>query len=286
MKALRCLLVALGVGMFAASQAFAQAPAPPKTPPPTPEQVQRDIESTRTLIETSKSAVQIKASESAESKAKQDEARGLLKQAEEAKASGDLAKASSLLTETKKKMFEAVRLANPQQVAADKAHVDYGRRLETVKVLRNALPSGGKNAEVVKTADAAIAEAEQLAAAKKYSDALAALNKGYTAVRLANIEQRDKTEQVASKNFATKEDEYKYEIGRNDDYAGLSRGVMESMNPQMATIYRGVLDKGASLRKDAEAAAKRGDFESGVTSLEQSTGEYKKVVRAAGIPVP
>jgi hypothetical protein len=47
-----------------------------------------------------------------------------------------------------------------------------------------------------------------------------------------------------------------------------------------------LLDKAAGLRKDAEAQAQRGDHDGAIKTLEDSTRELIKAVRAGGIYVP
>lgn len=249
----------------------------------------RSIESTRTLIEKSSSAQQIDRSKVPEALAKRDEARALLKQAEAAQQKGNIADMNKLLTDAKKVLFAAVKLANPEQVTGEKKVRDYETRLGSVKVLRDALArlGGSKNATAVKEADVQLADAAKLAAEKKYDLALVSVEKAYAAIKTANVEQRDHTEVVDdSKNFKTKEDEYKYEIGRNNEYQQLSEAVLSNMKPEQAAMYKAVGEKALGMRKEADGSAGSGDFAAAVAGAEKSTAEYKKIIRAGGIPVP
>ena len=56
----------------------------------------------------------------------------------------------------------------------------------------------------------------------------------------------------------------------------------EAVSPRVSEF----LTSAGSLRGEAEAAAKRGDFEAGIKLLEQSTGELVKAIRSAGIYIP
>jgi hypothetical protein len=47
-----------------------------------------------------------------------------------------------------------------------------------------------------------------------------------------------------------------------------------------------LLDKAAGLRQEAEAQAQRGEHDGAVKTLEESTRELLKAVRAGGIYVP
>ena len=252
------------------------------------ETVKRGIEFTRSLIETSSSAQQIDKTKVPESLAKRDEARALLKKAEEAQAKGATAEAAQLANDAKRVMFMAVRLASPEQVRGEKQARDYENRLASVKILRDALArlGGTKNAAAIKEADGMLAEAGKHAAQKNFELALATVDKAYGVIKSMNIEQRDHTEQVASKTFASKADEYKYEVARNDDYLQLSAAVLSNMAENLAGMYRPVREKAGELRKGAEARAGSGDYDGAVTAMETSTAEYKKIIRAGGIPVP
>lgn len=248
----------------------------------------RAIESTRTLIEKSSSAQQIDKAKVPEALAKREEARVFVQQAEAARQKGDVAEMNKLLTDAKKRLFAAVKLANPEQVTGGKKARDYETRLGSVKVLRDALSrlGGPKNELAVKAADANLADAAAQAAEKKFELALASVEKAYAAIKTANIEQRDHTEVVDSKNFATKEDEYKYEIGRNNEYQQLSEAVLSNLAPNLAKMYKPVGEKALGIRKAAEDSAGASDFAAAVTGMEKSTSEYKKIIRAGGIPVP
>lgn len=248
----------------------------------------RAIDSTRTLIETSSSAKQIEQSKVPEALARRNDARDLLKKAEAARLKGDVPEMNRLLTEAKKQLFAAVKLANPDEVTSEKKARDYETRLNSVKALRDALARDGKvkNEAALRAADTNLADAARFASEKKYDQARASVEWAYAAIKAANIGQRDGTEVVDSKNFATKEDEYKYEIGRNNEYQQLSEAVLSNMAPNLATMYKPVGEKALGIRKEAENEAGKKEFAAAVTGMERSTAEYKKIIRAGGIPVP
>lgn len=246
------------------------------------------VASTRSLIEESTSAQQIDRSKVPKSLAMRDEARAWLKQAEAALASGNVAEMNQHLGAARKLMLAAVRLAGPAQVDGEKALRDYETRLVSVKALRDALQrlGGAKNSATITDADAYLAAAAQHASDRSFDLALVEVNKAYDVIKAGNVEQRDHTEQVVSKNFATKEDEYKYEIGRNDEYQQLSEAVLKNLAADRAASYTPVFAKAMAVRKDAQGQAGKGNFAAAVTAMETSTAEYKKIIRASGIPVP
>lgn len=246
------------------------------------------IEATRALIEGATSAQQIDRSRLPQSQLMRDQARAWLKQAEAAQASGNAAEVKAHLGEARKAMLAALRLASPAQVDGEKAVRDYETRLASVKVLRDALQrlDAVKNSATIASTDAYLAAAAQYASERSFDLALVEVNRAYEVIKASNVAQRDHTEQVVSKNFATKEDEYKYEIGRNDEYQQLSETVLKNLAADRAATYTPVFATAMSMRKNAQGQAGKGDFAAAVTAMETSTAEYKKIIRASGIPVP
>lgn len=253
------------------------------------DQSARDIQSTRTLIETSKSAAQIDRHKTPEALAKRDQARELLKQAEEAAGKGEHERVKPLLNDAKKRFFEAVRLADPAGVRNDKLKDDYERRLPSARALRDVVKGmgGAANEKTAAKADELIAEAEKLRAQGQWEGALEALNKGYVTAQVAVIDQKYGKEVLADKNFTSPEDEYnRYQLGRNNEYAQLARGMASGMAPGMQGMMKPVLEKAEGLRRSGEEAAAKKDWTVAVKSLEDSTAEFKKVLRSGGLMIP
>ncbi|HEY0825541.1 MAG TPA: hypothetical protein VGD76_17265, partial [Ramlibacter sp.] len=196
------------------------------------EQLERKLGSTSTLIESSSGARQIEASGAGEALARRARARELHGKASEALRAGDLDTASKLLDEASRAMFEGVRLAAPQQVADAKERSDYGARLESTRALveaqkRIAAEKGGpRAAEPARQAEALIAEGEKLAAAGRLPDARAKVDQAYLTVKAAIGTAREGDTLVRSLNFASKREEYDYEIDRNDTHAMLIKVLL------------------------------------------------------------
>jgi hypothetical protein len=90
---------------------------------------------------------------------------------------------------------------------------------------------------------------------------------------------------VRSLNFANKEEEYKYEIDRNDSLGMLYKVLIE----QKGSASELVLDqvkRGQELRIQAEKAAATRDHAAGVKLLEESTSNLIRAIRSAGIFIP
>ncbi|NMF98716.2 hypothetical protein GPA27_15135 [Aromatoleum toluolicum] len=257
-------------------------------------QLERRFESVGTLIEKSTAARQIESSGEAAAIEKRQAAKDQYSQAKGAFDAGDLTKASSLLSAASKTMFEAARLAAPESVTGKKVETDYKNKLESVRALlsaqqRIASEKGNKESqESSRQVEALIADAERKAAAGQYASGRTILEQAYLLAKASVSSMRSGDTLVRSLNFASKEEEYHYEIDRNETHKMLVKVLLEEklagapMSPRVTEF----LTSAGSLRGEAEAAASRKDFEAGIKLLEQSTSELVKAIRSAGIYIP
>ena len=257
-------------------------------------QLERRFESVGTLIGKSTAARQIESSGVAAAIEKRANAQLQYEEAQRAFSAGDLAKASSLLSAASKTMFEAARLAAPETVTAKKVETDYKNKLESVRALLSAQQrisdekGNAESRESSKQVTALIEDAERKASAGEYQSARTILEQAYLLAKASVSSMRSGDTLVRSLNFATKEEEYHYEIDRNDTHQMLIKVLLaeklsgSGANPRLNEHLAGA----GALRGEAEAAAARGDFEAGIKLLEQSTGELVKAIRSAGIYIP
>ena len=92
-----------------------------------------------------------------------------------------------------------------------------------------------------------------------------------------------------SLNFASKEEEYHYELDRNDTHQMLVTVLLEEKMADSAGVAKMVnvfLDKARLLREEGDRQAARGDFEAAVQTLEESTKELVRAIRSGGIYIP
>lgn len=287
--ALMILAASIPVG-----SAVAQTAVAPSVPLLAPDraQLEKRLESVKTLLETSSAAKQIKASGDARSLAEHAKAVEIWQEAKAALAAGDLAKTQKLLLEAPKMLFSAARHASPEQVTGDKLRIDYLSRRESVSALLNAQKriSGEKGnvsgaEQVAANVEKLLLDADQLAAAGKYIEARAEADKAYLLAKASVGQMRSGDTLVRTLNFANKEEEYKYEHDRNDSLTMLYKVLVEqkgAVNPQVADFF----SKGMELRAQAEKAALKGDHEAGVKLLEDSTAQFVRAIRSAGIFIP
>jgi len=274
----------------------AAAPAGNGTPVEDSAQLARRLESVEILIEKSSAAKRIETSANPDALARRDKARALRLQAEQANQAGDSAKASRLLNEAVKTMFEGVRLAAPDQVDSQKKQRDFDARMESVKALLAAQERIGtekhldtKEAVISRKIEDLMQQANALVAANKIDQGRAVLDQAYATAKIAIEGLREGDTLVRSLHFATKEEEYRYELDRNDAHKLLIKVLLEekrASNPALESMVQKHLDQSARLRAMAEELAGKGDYESGIKRLEESTDELVHAIRSGGIYIP
>lgn len=293
------ILVALAI----AAPALAQQPEPSadtsaaqriQSREPDPLQFARRMESVGTLIENSSAARQIEASGVAEALEQHEQAKQAYLEAKAAFAAGDLAKASTLLSRASMTVFQAARLAAPETVAAEKHEKDFRNKLESVKALLAAQKRIASEksevrgtSETTRQIEALLAEAEQKAASGQFDGGRTTLEQAYLLAKASVSSMRSGDTLVRSLNFASKEEEYHYEVDRNDTHQMLIKVLLEDKGGTAANArMKAFLDSAASLRRDAETAASRGEYAAGIETLERATSELVKAIRSAGIYIP
>jgi len=254
-------------------------------------QLERRIAAVETLIERSSAAKQIEAGGDARARAHRERAREIHRKAAEAYAAGDLEGASRLLPQASVAMFEGVRLAGAETVVAEKRRADYDARLDSAKSLaaaqrRIALEKKGVPgaAETSKAIDELIAQAEREAAAGDVEKARATLERAYLVAKASIGSMRGGDTLVRSLDFATKEEEYRYEVDRNDTHRMLLKLLVA--DPAKAASAQAASEKAQGLRERAEQRAGAGAWGEAVGLLEESTKELVRAIRAAGIYIP
>ena len=255
------------------------------------EHVEQRLEWIAKLIESSSGARQIESSGNARAQAARDRARDLHRAAGEAFAAGDIAGAARHLDEAAHAMTEGVRNAAPGPMNQAKERRDFDTRLAATRALmdaqrRIAAEKGlaGRDAELVRRIEKLVADADRLAAAGDVADARNALDQAYLLAKASVSGMRSGDTLVRSLSFASKEEEYRYEIDRNDTHRMLIGVLMRGAAGGEAA--EAMLRESSRLRALAEEQAARGDFAAGIGSLEQSTRELVRAIRGKGIYIP
>lgn len=271
------------------------APAPARTPE-SKEQLERRLASVATLIEQSSAARQIEASGNAEAQAARAAARALRQQAQTAHEQGHDAEASGLLDQAARQLIVAARLAAPEQVTAAKQQRDFDNRMESVQALLTAQKriSTEKGLGAKGQADSNALEqkrqsAAALAAGGKLEQARTQLDEVYLTTKLSIEQMRNGDTLVRSLQFANKEEEWHYEVDRNDTHKMLITLLLAEKragNPGLDGMVQKYLETAAALRGQADASAKGKDYEGAIKQLEDATRELVRAIRSAGVYIP
>lgn len=289
-----CVWVA---GAFLASAVAGGASAQVQAPKaePTKDSLGRRLESVNTLIEKSSAARQVDSAGNGDSAQRRERARALHREATAAYEAGDYQKASTLLDNAAKEMIGSVRKAEPAQVLEDKKQRDFNNRLDSVKALQDALKrvssekkAGAKGAQASTKVEELVKEAVSLRDAGQVEKGRVVLDQAYLTAKLAvqNLRQGDTL--VRELKFESKEDEYKYELDRNDTHQMLIQVLVEGKGPGASQdpMVADRVKQAEALRKEAEALAAKGDYEGAIKKLDDSTRELVKGIRASGIFIP
>lgn len=259
------------------------------------DQLEKRLAAVGGLIERSSASRQIEASGDARALERRAKARDAYRRALQARDAGDLAAAGKLASESSTLMFEAARLAARDRVTADQRRADFDAQMQSVRSLLAAQQriSAEKNtpeaAETSRSIEKLMSEAGELSAANQPAKAEAVLNKAYLAAKAAVSSMRGGDTLVRSLDFATREEEYRYEVDRNDTHMILIKVLaaeQASVGSGRSGMLKGPLDKAAQLRGQAEQAAGAGDYAAAIELLEGSTRELARAIRGLGIFIP
>ena len=258
---------------------------------PDPGQLEKRLAAVATLVDKSSAARQIESSGDARALERREQARASYRQALAAFQSGDYGKASALSAEASARMFEAVRLAAPEQITAPKQQADFEARLESVRALaaaqkRIALekPGTAGAAETARSIEKLVADARAQAAAKDLAAARTTLEQAYLMAKAAVSSMRGGDTLVRTLDFSSREEEYRYELDRNDTHGMLIQVLLK--DKPLDAQQRTLIDRARELRGRAEGAARGGDHGGAVKLLEDSTRELVRAIRSAGVFIP
>jgi HEPN domain-containing protein len=111
----------------------------------------------------------------------------------------------------------------------------------------------------------------------------------YLSIKLSLTRLRSGQTIVSALHFANKQEEYEYELDRNDTHKMLVQVVLKEKldaNPGLAKLVDMNMKIAAGLRDKAHQQAEQGDYDAAVQTMEQSTGQIIRAIRAAGIYIP
>ncbi|MDQ1315269.1 MAG: hypothetical protein QG662_1378 [Pseudomonadota bacterium] len=190
----------------------------------------------------------------------------------------------------------ASTVPRPASGEKSKQRQDFDNRMASVEALLMAQrriveekKGGAKEKEAGDRIEALMRESAALAEAGKLDQGRVVLDRAYVMVKKDIQGLRGGETLVRTLNFASKEEEYRYEIDRNDTHTMLIDLLLKEKRQSVAGLDEMVsnrIKQAMLLRAMAEAFAAQGDFESGIKKLEESTHEIVHAIRAAGVFIP
>lgn len=261
----------------------------------TPQNVETRLGYVQRLLTESSAAKKVDQSGDSQAIAIKADAQAHFDRATEFHAAGDEDSAEAELREAIRLLTEAARAANGEVAVTPKQSNDYGQRRDSVEALskahdRIATEKGldDMNRELQARVAADLSTSDAMLEEGKAGEARAKLDDTYEAVKSSLESLRGGDTLLRELNFETKEDEYLYELDRNDTHQMLVHVLfaekMES-SPMRATA-EGFIDTAAAMRVDAEDAAAKKKYEEAIELLEKSTKELIRAIRSAGVYIP
>ena len=255
------------------------------------------LQSVEKLLDTSSAAQQIKASDNQAAKDKHQQAVTLFNKAKQADSEGDEQQAAELLKQATKAMFEATRMIKKDESFMAKDVRDFDERKASVEALCTAYENIAKEKGIDKATEnelhafvfKRIDQAEALKREERVKEGRKMLDEAYVAAKVAIEHLRGGETLVRSLNFASSEEEYHYEIDRNDTHRMLVDVLLKEKmktNWGIETMVNKFMERAEALRVRADEQASDGQYENAVTTLEQSTKEIVRAIRSAGIYIP
>ncbi len=291
---LRIPVAVIGLAMFwFAAAALAETKTPAFSS--TPAAVKSRLDNVRRLVSTSSGAQRIADGNNASAKSGQATARAHLDKAEAAYEAGDMATAQRELQLATEAMFGAIREMGTGKAGIEKKHREFDSKAESVDTLLNAVERVAKEKGGLKKVEARAAEIRQKAAraqrlerSGKADPARDMLDAAYEEAKVELEKLREGETLVRSLNFASAEEEYHYELDRNDTHQMLLKVLLEDKAKQAGAkkMIDGFVDKSSEFRAKAEREAAGGNHKSAVKNLEEATRYLQRAIRSAGVYIP
>jgi tetratricopeptide (TPR) repeat protein len=145
--------------------------------------------------------------------------------------------------------------------------------------------AASKHAETLRTL---MDEAKGLAGNRRYEEAIKVLDDAYAIARGDIREIRQGQTLTRSLDFATAEEAYDYELGRNRSHFLLLQFALSEKTPAGSVVGRIEENRGTAeeLRTGAERKAAGGDYPGAIDMLNKSTDLLLKTIRMSGMFVP
>lgn len=260
-------------------------------------QTESRLQSVEKLLETSSAAQQIRGSDNQAAKDKHEQAVELFEKAKLAQGKGDEQQAADLLKQATKTMFEATRMIKKDDSFMAKDVRDFDERKASVEALCTAYENIAKEKGIDKATEnelhafvyKRVDQAEALKKEDRVKEGRKMLDEAYVAAKVAIEHLRGGETLVRSLNFASSEEEYHYEVDRNDTHRMLVDVLLKEKmktNWGIEAMVNKFMESADKLRVRADEQASDGEYENAIGTMEQSTKEIVRAIRSAGIYIP
>ena len=260
-------------------------------------QTESRMQSVEKLLETSSAAQQIKGSDNQAAKDKHEQAVQLFDKAKLAQGNGNEQQAADLLKQATKTMFEATRMIKKDDSFMAQDVRDFEERKASVEALCTAYENIAKEKGIDKATEnelhafvyKRVDQAEALKKESRVKEGRKMLDEAYIAAKVAIEHLRGGETLVRSLNFASSEEEYHYEVDRNDTHRMLVDVLLKEKmktNLGIEAMVNKFMESADKLRVRADEQASDGEYENAIGTMEQSTKEIVRAIRSAGIYIP
>ena len=251
------------------------------------------LEQVQKLIESSTGAHQVEAGNVPESLQLREQARSIYQEAQSAAQAGQTEQANSLLNRASMLMFQAVRAAGKPTQSIAKQKADHDSHLASVETLLEAYQrvreeKQTKDEDLTPAIRQKLEQAKSLYANNDHPASKKRLDEAYSLAKVAIEGLRGGDTLVRELNFASPEEEYEYEIDRNETHTMLLTVLLKDKQvaQSMATQIDNFKSQATALRSQAEQEAASGNYKAAIKTLEESTKNLVRAIRGAGIFIP
>ena len=246
----------------------------------------------RTLLFDSSAARRVETSDSDAARQKRADAIALY---ESAAVQGDTEQRKEKLKQAVELMYQASAAVPQSPSAKEKGRNDFKRRQESLDALLAAheriMAEKGTDevhASLLGSVETDINAAETLLASGDIEMARERLDKAYDVTRLAVESSRTGETLKRELRFDTPEDEYRYELDRNETHRMLLTVLLKDKlhNERVREKVDAFVATADEHREAADEMAEKERFAEAIDALERSTAELVKAIRGAGVYIP
>lgn len=93
---------------------------------------------------------------------------------------------------------------------------------------------------------------------------------------------------VYSLDFETKQEEWEYELKRNDNYRLLVGMVLKErpVSGSSAAYIKSMIESNSSLRERADTLAAQKEYDAAIEGIDQATAQLERILKLVGVPIP